>query len=215
MCGFARFGAVGLIVALSAAQAEAVLMFYADLDGSQVLVPTTSPALGRMEFVLNDAKDALSYDLLVTGLDFGNVLTPGDGDDEIVGIHIHDAPPGAVGPLLFGIIGPEHDADDFGFAYEDAVGGPELDSIRFTGVWDAADIPILAEPLPDHLDALFSNALYVQVHTVREAPGEIRGVIVNPLLSVPEPATGLCLWGAVVVVCGWRRRASGGYSGVN
>jgi len=144
---------------------------------------------------LSEDETSLSYSIDVFGLDIGNIKTE-DSNDNITGLHIHAAPAGINGGVVFGILVPQHDQDDRFITINGESG-----LIRFEGVWDAPDVANGAVPLADQLMNLFDQGLYVNVHTLANPGGEIRGQI------VPEP-TSLGWLGLVLVAtyCSGRRR---------
>lgn len=146
---------------------------------------TGSGATGVSSLMLNEAGDALSYSLTLTGLDFGDLLgtsaqTVDEGDD-VTRIHIHAESRGENGPValgLFDLVAPAadgQDADDF--TVVENVDG----SVTLSGVWEETDDSSL--PLNQFIDEI-RNAesgedldLYWNVHTERFPGGEIRGQI--------------------------------------
>lgn len=169
-------GALLLVVALVAvdgAPAGAVEVFHATLTGDQEVPPTGSLKTGTGIAILNDTADALSYALQVIGFDLDGVQTPGDPSDNVVGIHIHRAPFGVNGPIVFGILGPTADVDDL---VVDAAAG------TVSGVWDnPPDTPNLALEIAN----LRAGGLYFNVHTNAFPGGEIRGQILAVAVSQP------------------------------
>jgi|GEM_PF-2658899 len=160
---------------------EASTIFHATMTFNQEVptVPTFEGASGIATFVLNDAQNALSYDVLITGLNFPPGSPPGPND--MTRLHIHRGPAGVAGPIVFGMIEtatpppiPQSDLDDLVI---DA--SPGL--IHVTGVWDGLEGNAGAT-LAGELGNLFSGNLYINAHTGDHAAGEIRG-----LIAVPAP----------------------------
>jgi hypothetical protein len=143
-------------------------------------------------FELNDAKNALSYDVTLTGLDIDGLQTPANANDNATRFHIHAAPAGTNGSIVMGMKDPNQDLDDL-------VINP-LTS-RITGVWDGAEGNGGAT-LTGQLTNLFANGLYFNVHTPDYPAGEIRGQII----FVPEPATVTLLLLSVTALAGLSRR---------
>jgi hypothetical protein len=147
-------------------------------------------------FILNDAQTALSYDIVLTGLDLDGAQTPNDPNDNVTRTHFHFAPSGSNGGIVYGQIDPSaalrNDLDDL---IVNAGTG------RITGVWDNAEGNNTT--LAAQLANLLAGNLYFNVHTSDHAGGEIRGQV----LMVPEPSS-MLLFGCGVALCGvaYRRR---------
>ena len=135
--------------------------FHATLTGSAEVPPNDSTAFGTATLTLNAQQTRLTMHLTLFGLHLDNVT----------GLHIHNAPVGVNGPVVFGMIGPNHDLNDD--LVIDAVAGTVFSA------WDVGE----GADLANHLGNLFAGNLYFNVHTPAFPPGEIRGQI------VPEPAT--------------------------
>lgn len=169
-----------------AAPGHAVQIFSATLDGAQEVPPVVTTATGNATLVLSDDEQSLSYVITIIGLDFAS-QTPDTGDD-VISMHIHNAPLGANGPIVFGMISPSDDTDDLALNFV-----ASTLTATITGVWDSTDS---GEDLGDFLDALRAGELYINVHTNREQGGEVRGQI------VPEPSTFL-LSGVGLIALFW------------
>jgi hypothetical protein len=185
-CGTALLGPAG--------DARAAYHFQAFLDGSQETTPTPSAATGLASLILNDAQDRLWITLSLTLLDLDGNQTPGNPDDDVTGLHIHNAPPGTNGGVVFGFINPNNDTN--GDLVIDAAAG------TVTSAWDLSEgnSTTLSAQLPD----LFAGNLYFNVHTPAYPPGEIRGQIALP---VPAAAALIPL-GLVPLAAVTRRRQS-------
>jgi hypothetical protein len=186
-----------LVSLFAASSAGAATVFSASLTGDQEVPPVTSSAFGSAELMLNDDMDALSYDLTISGLDFGGFFTP-DTDDNITGVHIHNGDVGTNGPVVFGMFNPTHDFDDLMVSF------PSPGVVKMTGTWDAADTVGGADPLNTQLNDLLDGGLYFNVHTVGNPSGEIRGQIT----AIPEPSSFAFMLASVsgVALCYRRRR---------
>ena len=95
-------------VAFAASHAEATVIFRAELTGAQEVPPNGSAATGIAELILNDAMDRLEMSISLFGLDLDGLQTP-DPNDNVRGFHIHRAPFGVNGPVVFGMISPNSD----------------------------------------------------------------------------------------------------------
>jgi serralysin len=103
--------------------------------------------------------------------------------------HIHAAPRGSNGGIVFGMKDPNHDTDDL--VINPATG-------RITGVWDGTEGN--GTNLAAQLANLMNNGLYFNVHTPDFPGGEIRGQIM-----IPEPSSAALLGIAGLVVARGRR----------
>ncbi len=139
------------------------------------VAPVDTLAMGTAEMTLNEAGDALSYSITVSGLDFGGLIdgtpqTPST-DDDVTELHILNAFRGENGPVVFGVINPND--DDLSLALN-----PD-GSTTISGIWEETD-PADA-PLSNFVDVLRENQpgdevdLYLEIHTNEFAYGEIRG----------------------------------------
>ena len=180
---------LGLLGNLGTAEASAIFRANMTFDQEVPTVAAPEGASGVATFVLNDAQNALSYDVLITGLNFPPGTPPGPND--ITRLHIHRGPAGVAGPIVFGIIEtaapppiPQSDVDDL---LINATPG----LIHVTGVWD--NLEGNGTTLAAELGNLFSGKLYINAHTGDHAPGEIRGLIAVPA----PPSLALMLAGIV------------------
>jgi glucose/arabinose dehydrogenase len=139
--------------------------FAATLTGDQEPSPVMTDAGGAGAFTLNADQTSLSYRLEINGLDFDGNQTPNDPADDVVAMHIHNAPAGVNGGVVFGMISPGQDPD---IAIDPVAG-------VVTGSWDVTDASI--QNLAEMLDELRAGNLYVNVHTTTNPGGEIRGQI--------------------------------------
>ncbi len=158
------------------------VFFKADLTGDQEVGPVETSAVGSAVLKLNEDRTALSYTITVEGVDFGPILgldpqTP-DTDDDVTLLHFHAAPAGENGPVVFGIFGPNQDPDVSATINEDG-------STTLTGTWSETDPA--SEPLSAFIPALLETeigdevGLYLNLHTVGNPAGEIRGQLTSTL----------------------------------
>ena len=166
-----------LLVALSAMSVGSALasaFFIADLTGDQeVPSPVSTSAFGHAALYLNAAQTRLEISIELFGLDLDGLQTA-DPSDDLIGLHIHRAPKGSNGPVVFGIIGPDHDTT--GDFFMDAAAG------KIFSAWDMVETGA-GTSLAAELPHLFAFDLYLNVHTVGVPSGEIRGQI------TPEPGS--------------------------
>lgn len=129
-------------IATAAGSASATeFVFYAHLSGANEVPGNLSPAIGFMAGVYDDVANSFDFNWNITNNLIG---TP-------TSAHIHNAPAGSNGPVVFG------------FA---SSGWGLTGSATWTGLSQA------------HIDALFDNDLYINFHTTAFPGGEIRGQIV-------------------------------------
>jgi len=163
--------------------ALATNVFEARLDGAQEVGPTNSDATGSARLILNATKDRVEGDVQLFGVDLDGNQTP-DPDDDVVAFHIHRAPVGVNGPVVFGFISPNNDQNG------ELMINPELGTVWFGWDLNEGNGTTLAAELAN----LRAGDLYFNVHTVGIGSGEIRGQIVHS--SIPEPMTaGLAMCG--------------------
>ena len=144
--------------------------------GDQEVPSNGSMASGSGTVSWDAAANAATYEYTVSGVDFGPVLgmeaqTETTADDVTI-MHVHNAPRGANGPVVFGQIGPAQDADDLSIVLN------HDGSWTVSGVWEATDpanasITTFAETL-DLAFAGFEVPLYSNIHTTAFPGGEIR-----------------------------------------
>jgi hypothetical protein len=232
---------VGLLA--GAANAHADFFFRANLTHEQETPLGAVPnegTKGFATFVLNDAMTQLTYFLDTSGLDFRGITTSGPlkgvsgnpipGDDgisnNVTRIHIHSAPPGVAGGIVFGQVELPNNGPGGASSIGPCVGictPPVSDTLNdeddlavnvangiITGVWDATEgannNP--ANFLTARLTDLFAGNLYLNVHTPDHPGGEIRGQIIQAV-SLPEPGTLAllaCALGGIYLVM--RRKAA-------
>lgn len=144
------------------------IYFTVDLDGSQPPTPTGSTATGTGTGVLNHAQDRFELSYTLSGIDIDGNQTMDAGDD-LTTLHIHNAPAGSGGPVVFGMVGPNSDQN--GDLSIDPVAGSV-----FAG-WDAGEGNNTT--LTAQLGNLLSDRLYVNVHTEEFRTGEIRGQLLQ------------------------------------
>ncbi len=80
-------GALGLMGTVGVIEASTIFHASMTFDQEVPTVPAPEGASGVATFVLNDAQNALSYDVLITGLNFPPATTPGPTD--MTRLHIH------------------------------------------------------------------------------------------------------------------------------
>lgn len=172
---------------------SAATLFQATLSGDQEVPPNSTTASGTASLTLNDAQTRLEINIAINGLDLDGLQTPGDATDDVTGAHIHNAPAGSNGGVVFGFINPNNDTNG------DLVIDPVAGTI-FSG-WDLLE-GNGTNTLQNQLTDLLNDGLYINVHTTAIRSGEIRGQI----QVVPIPAA-LWLFGSgFLAVVGIARR---------
>jgi hypothetical protein len=171
--------------------AQAATLFSTELDSS--LVPDVdSNATGNANFILNDAKDKLNYEIEVLG-DIANLGNENSGN-KVTKVHLHviegnEFRNGEIfddGKHVFNVYVP--DDNDLQIIQQE-------NKVTFKGMWDANDFvpenPGLLDnrKLVNQLGNLFGGDLFVNVHTSENPTGEIRGII----KSVPEYSSSFAL----------------------
>lgn len=158
-------------------------------------------ASGVATLMLSDDHASLSYFIDIDGLDFGGLTAT--TDDDVIGLHIHNAPAGSNGPIVFGQLGSSLLGAALNPALTDDADDLVIDAANGTvsGVWEATDNPALTAAM---VDLLNGQGLYFNVHTNAFRGGAIRGQIV----PVPEPAAATAMALAVCGVAASRRRVA-------
>jgi hypothetical protein len=139
--------------------------------------PVTSAATGIGTVIFDPITGTATYSIRYTGLDFAPAAglpaqTPDPGDN-VVSHHVHNAPRGTNGSVVFGQVNPAHDSDDLSINLN-----PD-GSWTVSGRWENTD------PAPTPLSTFASQltsaqvgsdvSLYFNAHTTDFPNGEIRG----------------------------------------
>ncbi len=132
--------------------AQAGEFFRAHLSGDAEVPSVDTRARGEVNLSVNDAETQLHYELRVANI------------EDITQAHIHRGAAGEIGPVvvfLFGFIGE----------------GVTRNGLLAANTRTSADLvgPLGGEPLSALIDQIRSGNSYVNVHTVANPPGEIRG----------------------------------------
>lgn len=169
---------------------SATILFTSTLTGAQEAPgPGLDSASGTATLELNDTETRLTMLASLSGLDLDGLQTPGTTDDDVVAAHIHRAPTGSAGPVVWGFIGtPFNDTNP-----TDVVVDPLAGTV--SAAWDLPEGN--ATTLGAELGNLLAGNLYLNFHTTAFPAGAIRGQIL-PATGVPEPAS-LALLGLAVM----------------
>lgn len=145
-------GGVGLATTGVATAGGHPRNFRAHLSGENEVPPVDTDAQGQAVFQLDRSGTELTYKLIVANI------------ENVVAAHIHCAPTGENGPVGVTLFsgGPTSEA---GVLAEDTVTDP--DDGNACG-WETLD---------DVVDAIENGVAYVNVHTLANPPGEIRGQV--------------------------------------
>lgn len=167
--------ALTLVTGLCLPSSATNWLFQALLTGMQEVPPNGSNAVGVASMSYDDVSNRFNLAIFVTGLD----------PNEIVGSHIHRAPFGVNGPVIYSI----------GTTYQTTQSG-----ISFMGT----DLgPLDPGNNNENEIALLNNNAYINIHTNAFPGGEIRG----QLIVIPEPGTVAALAaGLGMLVLRFRRR---------
>jgi hypothetical protein len=130
--------------------------FSASLSGANEVPPVTTEGTGLATFSLNDSQTALDYTLITYGL------------EDTTAAHIHIGPPGVNGSVAAFLFGPEASGvTRDGLLAQGSVTADDL--MPIPGVFDGTMATLI-----DHLRA---GTAYVNVHTLANPAGEIRGQV--------------------------------------
>ncbi len=147
----------------------------ANLSGVQEVPPVNTVASGTATLELNQLMNELTIFIQLQNLVV--VETPNASlSDEVVAAHIHRAPGGVNGPIVFGFISPNSDTDG------DLILDGEAETIF--SIWDGVEGQ--STNLGAELNNLQNGELYINIHTIAFLSGEIRGQI----FCQPVPAVG-------------------------
>ena len=132
------------------------LNFKAHLSGDEQPAPIDTLAVGQVKFQLSADGTEIYFKVIVANI------------EDVIGAHVHLAPPGENGPIVLPLLGNPFIPDP----------GLTVNGILVEGTATAADVSgPLAGDLDALIDAMLNGDTYVNVHTVEFRPGEIRGQI--------------------------------------
>ena len=189
-----------LLSTLPARGVAAQTTLTADLTNANETVPVVPTlvsgelrpvSFGFVTATLNADQTALFWTAVINNIDVTGTQTE-DPNDNLVAAHIHNAPPGVNGGVVWGFFGtPFNDTDPSNTTlvpFASGVGG------TFTGTWDLneGNGTTLTAQLPN----ILAGNTYMNFHTTQFPGGEIRG----NLAVVPEPSTVLLLGSGLALV---------------
>lgn len=201
MRALAYTATVGVLLSLlPGARAAAQTTLTADLtNGNETtpVVPTLVSgeprpvSFGSLTATLSADQTSLFWTAVIHNIDVTGTQTE-DPNDNLVAAHIHNAPPGVDGGVVWGFFGaPINDTDPSNTTlvpFASGVGG------TFTGTWDLNEGN--ATTLTAQIPNILAGDTYMNFHTVQFGGGEIRG----NLAVVPEPSTVLLLGSGLALV---------------
>lgn len=131
--------------------------FAATLSGAQEVPPVPTIGSGFARLVLDDATTLLRVQLTASRL------------RGVTAAHIHLGRPGENGPVVLFLFGPAPRPVDLG-----------MDALLTNRSFTAADLtgPLAGQPLAVLAQEMLAGNTYVNVHTMANPNGEIRGQIV-------------------------------------
>jgi hypothetical protein len=123
------------------------------LSGAEAGVETLAQGQAILQFSRDGA--SMHYKLILANI------------DDVVGAHIHLAPAGSNGPIVVNLFGAPFVPDP----------GVDVNGVLAEGTITAADLagPLAGMSLDDLRQAIFDGNTYVNVHTVANRGGEVRG----------------------------------------
>lgn len=130
--------------------------FHAPLSGDAEVPPVETQASGVASLALSDSQTELDFTLVTHGL------------DDTTMAHIHIGASGENGPPVVFLFGPEE-------------GGVSRDGVLAEGTITEDDLIMVADVFDGSMQSLVDNLrsgdAYVNVHTVENPPGEVRGQV--------------------------------------
>ena len=132
--------------------------FVAHLSGENEVPAVDTLAQGQANFQLNKTGDEIRYKLIAANI------------EDILQSHIHMAPAGVNGPVVVWLYPSAPPAELIPGRYSGVVAEGTITADDLVG-------PLAGHPLSDLLDAMMNGNTYVNVHTIANPSGEIRGQI--------------------------------------
>jgi len=192
---------ISFCLALLNSSSVAVEVFNATITHDQETAPggllplTTSTGASRPlsygtgTFELNDAKTMLTFTATIYNIDITGTQTPNDTFDDLRAAHIHAAPAGSNGGVVWGFFGtPDNDSNPDNLVVTPF--GSGLVGGTFSSVWNSVEGNGL-NTLTSVLPSLMADGTYINFHTTQFAGGEIRGQLVR----VPDAGSTAALLG--------------------
>jgi CHRD domain/PEP-CTERM motif len=182
--------APAILLLLAGVNGNADILLHANITNNQENPPATPlltadglprpTSFGTADFILSSDMTSMTMTATIFNIDVTGSQTA-DTNDDLRAAHIHAAPLGTNGGVVWGFFGaPLNDnnpADVVLTPFATSVGG------MFTAKWDQPEGNNTT--LTDQLSNILSNGTYINFHTAQFGGGEIRGQ--NNV--VPEPST--------------------------
>jgi hypothetical protein len=145
-------------------QVQAARTFVSELTGDQEVPPVETTATGRGQVVVNSERSALRFAVSVADLPA----------DQITQAHIHVAPAGFNGPVVV-------------FLADRSFNGLRIGTLTEEDIIPRQDVSI--STFADLLAALEAGDAYINVHSMDNPAGEVRGQV-QPSMIFPASLTG-------------------------
>ncbi|MBS1706272.1 MAG: CHRD domain-containing protein [Armatimonadetes bacterium] len=173
-----------LALACVAGMSQAIVYGFAAplINGAQQVPATNSQAYGSGSYNLD------STSMMVTG----SVAITGLSSTQVTAMHIHLAPVGVNGPVIFDIMGNSAGVVNLSNGFVMAFSAMLTSDSNFTAA--------------QKLNAMVMGDTYINVHTASFPGGEIRGQV--DCAMVPEPASLAAIGFGVIALVSRRRRAA-------
>lgn len=152
-----------MLMLVPLAMAQPVENFHAVLAGDNQVSPVDTRARGLVTFQLSKDRTKLEYKVVVANI------------QNVIGAHIHLAPEGANGPIVLSLL-PDPAKFPPPFIPDPGV---IVNGILVEGTAIGSDLAgqLAGFPLESLITEIKAGNAYVNVHTVANRPGEIRGQI--------------------------------------
>lgn len=144
---------LALLALVGATVADQSTNFVAHLAGENEVPAVATKATGQAVFMFDEDAGSLHYKLVVANI------------DDVMQAHIHAAPAGTNGAVVAFLYGPGPAQSQSGVLAEGTIMADDLVG------------PLAGQPLSALIDLMRADGAYVNVHTMANPGGEIRGQI--------------------------------------
>jgi len=163
--------------------------FVANMTGDQESPPVQSTATGVGIFQLNQDSTQLTYHLSVQTQQAGQ--QPGAEGTRLTMAHLHCAPQGQPGPIVADLVGMIRGGVtgplDVSATLSDANIIPEADQMAAEQTACSTTIGTPITTLAELVQAIQAGNIYVNVHSVQNPGGEIRGQLMSITVGEQPP----------------------------